>query len=185
MTSSYTPTTVNQGFNQEVPLNTNFTDIKAALDECLQRIQAVANAMESDLDMAGNQILNVPTPVDPTDLIRQKDVDSLAIEEVVQDIPYAATISLDTTAMTVARIALDGASTITLTGTPPDQKPLLILLKQDATGSRVVTWDGTRERFSIDVPFAQSTLADRIDYVVFRYNATDNKFDMLALNKGF
>lgn len=185
MASSYTPTVVNQGFNQEIPLNSNFTDIKKALDECLQRLQTIDDAMESDLDMAGNQILNLPNPVDPTDALRLQDANSLAIQEVVQDIAFAATISIDTTILTVAKITLTGNTTITLTGTPTDQKPILVLLKQDATGSRVVTWDGARTRFSTDVAFSQSTAANKTDYVVFRYNATDDKFDMLALNRGF
>lgn len=186
MTSSYTPTVVNQGFNQEIPLNSNFTDIKKALDECLQRLQTLDDSMESDLDMAGNQLLNLPSPVDPTDAVRLKDVNSLAVEEVVQDLQFAATINIDSEALTVAKITLTGNTTITITGTPSDQKPLLIMLTQDATGSRLVTWDGARTRFSDDSPVPPlSTTGLKLDYLLYRYNADDDKFDLLATNRGF
>jgi hypothetical protein len=185
MTSTYTPTTVVQGFNQEVPINSNFTDIKIALDQCLQRLSALDNAMESDLDMANFQLLNLPAPVTPTDAVRLQDVDSLAVNEVIQEITFATTISIDATAMTVAKLLLTGNTTITLTGTPADQKPLLVLLSQDGTGSRIVTW-GASSRFSTDGPVpVLSTTGGKLDYMLYRYNADAAKFDLLATNRGF
>ena len=185
MTSSYTPTTINQGFNQEVPMNQNFSEIKLALDNCLQRITALDNSMETDLDMASFHLLNLPQPTSPTDAVRLGDLSSLAIQEVIQVVPYDTSISIDAEAMTVAKITLTGNAAITITGTPTDQKPLLVMLHQDAVGSRTVTW-ASNTRFSDDLPTPTlSTTGLKLDYLLFRYNEDSTKFDLLATNRGF
>lgn len=59
MTSSYTPTNVAQGFGQETAINSNFTDIKTALDESKSRVNSTSESMSVDLDMNSNDVLNV------------------------------------------------------------------------------------------------------------------------------
>jgi|CXWL01.1.fsa_nt_gi hypothetical protein len=61
-------------------INTNNSAIEAALENTLSRDGTSPNAMEADLDMNDNQILNLPTPVDPTDVVRKQDLDQ-AIED--------------------------------------------------------------------------------------------------------
>ena len=185
MASSYTPTNVNQGFGAEVDINQNFTDIKSALDEMLNRVTAGTNALGIDLDMGNNQILNLPAATAPTDPVLFSQVNSLAIVEVTQSLVYATNISVDIDQVTFAKLTLDGNTTLTFTGTPNDGQPFLLALTQDATGGRLITFD-SRVRLSADITsIVLSVSPNLLDYILFRYNAVDDKFDTMAVNRGF
>jgi hypothetical protein len=185
MASDYTPTEVTQGFGAETQINLNFDNIKTAMDKLLNRLNSAENAMAIDLDMGSNQILNLPQASDPTDPVLFSQLNTLAIQEVVQTLTYAATISVDVETVTFAKLTLEGNPTITFTGTPNDGQPVLFALRQDPTGNRVVTWEA-RVRISSDIVTAVlSTIGDKLDYVMFRYNADDDKFDLMAINRGF
>ena len=189
MASDYTPTNVQSGFQQEIAINQNFADIKLAMDKLLNRQVSTNNAMAQDFDLGGFNILNAPAPTDPTHVVRLTDVNALAVPDVIQTITYAASITIDPNLMTVGDLTLTGNTTIFLdntTGTlPTDGKPLLLRIRQDAVGSHTVTFI-TPARFSTDLPAPTfSTTALALDYILFRYNATDDKFDVLAFNKGF
>lgn len=185
MATTYIPTSIQQGFNQEVALNQNFTDIKTALDEALTRLSSAANAMETDFDVAGNQILNIPSPTSPTDPVRLQDINSLQVPEVVLHLDFTASMSVPADTTTYAKVTMAGNATVAFTGTPNDGQGLLFAVRQDATGSRVLTFDAARIRESSDVQVNFSTAGDALDYFVFRYNADDDKFDLLAINRGF
>lgn len=71
------------------------------------------------------------------------------------------------------------------TGTPTDGQQIMYRLKQDATGSRTITW-GAAFRFSTDVASPTlTTTANKIDYVGFQYNAADSTWDCLAVARGY
>ena len=182
--NDYTPTSVNNGFEMEVAINQHFTDIKTALDGLLSRLSTSDKSLEQDLDIGGYNLLNLPAPTEPTHPTRLVDLSSLAVTEVVQNITWLAAVDIDSTTMTYAKIVLAGNTTITLTGTPDDGRPLLVTVQQDATGSRTLTW-GASVRIGDDVPADVSTTANKLDYFLFRYNADAAKFDLLAINKGF
>lgn len=59
MASPYTPTSVTNNFGAETTINNNLTAIATAFATCLNRESSTDNAMEVDLDMGGNNILNV------------------------------------------------------------------------------------------------------------------------------
>lgn len=186
MATDYTPTNVTTGFGSEAQINQNFTEIQTALNAVLARVNSTSNAMTIDLDMGGNDILNLPTPVNPNDPLRLQDVNSLAISDVVQTITFAPAMSVDIATMTIGKITLTANSSITFTGTPSDGQPILFFLRQDVIGNRTITWDVVRARFGADVPNpVLSTGANKLDYVMFRYNADDDKFDLMAVNRGF
>lgn len=185
MASDYTPTNVEQGFGAETAINQNFTDIKEALDDCLQKVTALTNAMEADLDMGNYQIINLPDASDPRDPVLLTQLNSLSVVEVVQTLVYSSNITVDIDQVTIAKLTLDGNTTITIEGTPNDGQPILFLITQDGTGSRTITWD-SRVRYSSELPNATlSTAANKLDYLLFRYNAVDNKLDLMAVNRGF
>lgn len=185
MASSYTPTTVNQGFGAEVEINSNFADIKTALDEALNRLSIATNAMGIDLDMAGNKILNLTVATAPTDPVLLSQLNSLAIVEVTQDLAYSGAVDIDVDQITFAKLTLEGNTTITFTGTPNDGQPLIFAVRQDGSGNRTITWEA-RVRYSDDLPtILLSTTGLALDYVLFRYNEDDDKFDVMALNRGF
>lgn len=66
-----------------------------------------------------------------------------------------------------------------------DGKMFIYKIKQDATGSRVITWD-TKFRGSTDVALpVLTTTAAYVDYVGFVYDAVVDKFNVLAVSKGY
>jgi hypothetical protein len=87
--------------------------------------------------------------------------------------------------------SLSNTFTLTLTGntlltTPingyPSQR-LLYQLKQDGSGNRILTLSSGFRSGPITVTL--STAANTTDYLGVIYNAIDNKWDVLALNKGY
>ena len=186
MASNYTPTSVTQGFASEITINKNFADIKLALDDMLNRAEVLtANSMLIDLDMGGKKVLNLPAATLATEAVRFGQLNNLGIQDVVTTIPFSGAISIDVDTTTLGRLTLTGATTITLTGTPTDGQPFLLSLKQDGVGSRIVTWE-SRIRFSGDMGNVDlSTTGLLTDYILLRYHLTDNKWDALALNRGF
>lgn len=55
-------------------MNGNFAAIQAAIEKTLSRDGTVPNAMQSNLDMNANRILNLPVPVSPTEPARHGDI---------------------------------------------------------------------------------------------------------------
>lgn len=61
------PTVVSQ-------INYNFETLQILIDTLLSRDGATPNAMQSNLDMNGNRILNLPVPISPTEPARHGDI---------------------------------------------------------------------------------------------------------------
>lgn len=187
MSSDYTPTNVTAGFQMETAINQNFQEIKTAMDKLLSREISIDNAMEQDFNIGGFNLLNLPAPVDPTHPVRLTDVNSLSIPDVIQTVTFATSLTIDPFLYTIADVTLTDNCTINIVAseTVTDGRPLLLRLRQDATGSRTLSFTSTA-RFSDDLPAPTlSTVASSLDYLLFRYNSTDAKYDLLAINKGF
>lgn len=58
-------------------INANSDATEAALEKTLSRDGTTPNAMEAQLDMNSNRIINLPFPVEDTDPIRLGDIDAL------------------------------------------------------------------------------------------------------------
>ena len=57
-------------------INANFAAVQAAIEKQVSRDGTIPNTMSADFDINGNQILNLPTPVDATDPVRIGDLSS-------------------------------------------------------------------------------------------------------------
>jgi hypothetical protein len=57
-------------------LNANNTTIEGGFDDMLSRVTDTDNAMEVDLDMNSNRILNLPAAVEPTEPVRKAEFDA-------------------------------------------------------------------------------------------------------------
>ena len=67
---------------------------------------------------------------------------------------------------------------------PTNGQKIVYRLKQDATGTRTITW-GAAFRFGVDIPVpALTTTAAKTDYIGFIYNGTDSTWDCLAVTRG-
>lgn len=61
-------------------INVNFTRLDTALQDGISRSGSSPNNMNSAFDMNGYQILNLPTPTDPNDVIRLQDLGAVYTE---------------------------------------------------------------------------------------------------------
>lgn len=68
-------TTLTNQTSAVTTINDNNADIETAFENTLSRDGTSPNAMEADFDMNDFQILNLPTPVDPTDVVRLQDLE--------------------------------------------------------------------------------------------------------------
>lgn len=82
MAESFNPdslATINGQLSSAVTsINNNFLAIQTLLDDVLSLTGVAPNAMQADLDMNGNTILNLPTPVNPTDPARLQDIGTIS-----------------------------------------------------------------------------------------------------------
>jgi hypothetical protein len=82
MAKKPTVTTISSGFASNTQLNTNFTAIRDAFDNTLSLDGSTPNAMQADLDLNGNALLNVGTiDADNLTLNGQTVVDITSIPE--------------------------------------------------------------------------------------------------------
>lgn len=104
--------------------------------------------------------------------------------QVVGSESYAATITVDMDKYDVCDITMTGDATVNFTN-GLDSQQVLLRVRQDTSGARSATW-GTMVRGSdtITLPTLTAT-AFALDYIGFRYNETDLKYDCVAVNKGF
>ncbi len=97
---------------------------------------------------------------------------------------YSSDMSIDVGGYDVVRCTLTGNPEIGFTGGTDGQK-FILELKQDATGSRTVTWDST-VRFGTDITSVTlSTAANKTDRIGFVYNSSAGKYDVVAAVRGF
>lgn len=99
---------------------------------------------------------------------------------------YTASMALDWDNKDEIRIVLAGNLNLTAMTNGLDGRRYSLKLTQSPGGSNFLTVTAPNVRFSTDVPVITLSLAgDRSDRIIFEYDATDNKFDVLAVNKGF
>jgi hypothetical protein len=96
----------------------------------------------------------------------------------------AATIATDASLGNHFTVTLAGNRTLGNPTNPVDGQMVLYVIRQDATGSRTLAF-GADFRATTDVALPTlSTAAAKTDYIGFRYNGTDSKWDCLSVVKG-
>lgn len=97
---------------------------------------------------------------------------------------WASNIAINWNDANCQRVTLGGEwTTFTFTGAVDGEK-LILELKQDATGGRAINLPAN-VRFSTTIPgVSLSGGGNRIDKLGFMYNATDNKYDIVAVTYG-
>lgn len=107
------------------------------------------------------------------------------ISQVQETLTYASSVTIDCSEASTFDILLTGNITIGFDFAAYDGQKIMLRLKQDATGSRLVTFDST-VTFSADLTgFTASTLANKTDLVGLIYNLSANKFQVVATNRGY
>jgi hypothetical protein len=109
-----------------------------------------------------------------------------ALDLATEALADAATITVDAASANKFDVTLGGNRTIANPTNPIDGRVIIFRLRQDATGSRVVTW-GSDYRFRGDLAAGNvtlSTAATVVDRVAFEYVSTDGKWDCISFIKG-
>jgi hypothetical protein len=112
----------------------------------------------------------------------------------VEDEPiYKRVISLVDAPVITFNASLANEFTVTIAGNrtlgaptnPADGQKVTLRIKQDAVGNRTLTFDPIY-RFGTDIPsVVLSTTPDAEDYIGIIYNLDDDKWDVVALSRGF
>lgn len=107
------------------------------------------------------------------------------LAQTVVTLTDAATISVNASQGNIFRVTLGGNRTLGNPTSATDGQILQFEIKQDGTGGRTISFD-TKYRFSADLTQPTlSTGANKLDRLLFIYRSGDDKFDCLAVNKGF
>lgn len=121
---------------------------------------------------------------DDTNVMGGKLKGSATTTPIVDAKTYAASMTFDLSVGEIGTVTLTGNPTIAFSNGVNGQVYTL-RLKQDGTGTRVVTWDSA-VRHSVDLPApALSTAINVTDYLSFRYNSDGSKYDLVAINRGY
>jgi hypothetical protein len=95
----------------------------------------------------------------------------------------AGVIAVDAALSNSFGLTMDGNHTLANPTNGTDGQVIRIVIKQDATGSRVITW-GSKYAFVGGVSPVLSTAANAIDYASFEYDSAADKW-LGGLGKGF
>jgi hypothetical protein len=109
-----------------------------------------------------------------------------ALDLATEALADAATITVDAAAANKFDVTLGGNRTIANPTNPVDGRVIIFRLRQDANGSRLVTW-GNDYRFRGDLAAANVTLSTSptvVDRVAFEYVGADSKWDCISFIKG-
>lgn len=106
----------------------------------------------------------------------------------VNVVPYSANISIDLSALTATYdLTLAGNAVVNfINGSPAlDGKRVMLRVRQDATGSRAVTW-GSSIHFGSDIAaVALTSAANALDYVGFMYYHARVQCDVTAFARSY
>lgn len=96
----------------------------------------------------------------------------------------APTIAVNATLSNTFDVTLAGNRMLGNPTGATDGQKIMFRIRQDATGGRTLAFD-TKYRFSSDIPSVTlSVTANKLDRIGVEYVAADDKFDVVALNRG-
>lgn len=112
-------------------------------------------------------------------------IQPLPVANTPVDLVDAATILTDAHLGNHFRVTLAGNRVLANPTNPTDGQKGIWEIRQDGTGSRLITL-GSQFSFGTDMPFVTfSTLAGKRDFLGAIYRASLNKWDVIAFSKGY
>lgn len=125
------------------------------------------------------------TPTDANQLTPKKYVDLNSGKTIISVLSDSSTVVTNATLGNLFTLTTSQNFTMSNpTGGLNGQK-IIYKIKQDATGSRIVTWD-SKFRGSNDLPLpVLTTTAGYVDYVGFIYDSVVDFWNCLSVNEGF
>jgi hypothetical protein len=95
-----------------------------------------------------------------------------------------ATVNTNAVNGNIFTLTLGGNRTLANPTNPANGQKILYRIRQDATGSRTVSW-GSAFRFSGGTAPTLTTTANKTDYLTFMYNGADSKWDLISMQLNF
>jgi hypothetical protein len=141
-------------------------------------------SISSDLSIAGSTLVvktNGNVGIGTTNPQHKLDING-AIYTRRYGLTYSSSITINWNNGNVQSVVLTGNTTFNFTNGQDGGKYILII-KQDSTGGRTVTWPSS-VRFPGGVTPTLSTGANKSDYIGFIYNGVDGKYDAVAFVSG-
>jgi hypothetical protein len=100
-----------------------------------------------------------------------------------------ATIAVDASLGNNFGVTLAGNRTMGAPSNPTeDGQEIKFRIRQDATGSRTMTWTGGAGGYTFGTDIAAapalSTAANKVDYISFKYDSTNNHWHCIGYSRG-
>lgn len=130
-----------------------------------------------------------PTPADQPSLYEQLATANANLAAVLAEYStytdvWNSTINIDWSLAMTHRVTLQGSPTTFTFSNARDGQKLVLELKQDSSGSRLINLPAN-VRYSQSIgSFLLSTTANKIDKLGFIYNESDDKYDLVAVLYG-
>jgi len=103
----------------------------------------------------------------------------------VQVLTPGASVTIDAATGDYFTLVPAQAFTLANPTNPTNGKRIVVRIKQDGTGTRILTL-GSAFRLGVDIPtVVLSTAAGKVDYIGAIFDSTDAKWDIVAFTKGF
>jgi len=162
------------------------TGITITLDDTANTITIAAAAADAEFvrDTIGTALVGgIRTGVTVDDAGNTITINSTGPRVVALTDGATITPNCDTT--DIGKVTIAGNRTFAApSGTPTSGQKLVLRIKQDATGTRTITWNSAY-RFAAATPPTLTTTASKTDYLGFIYNSDDSKWDCVAVKLGF
>lgn len=75
MAINFTPTPIETTGPLATAINNNFSQLQSVLLQAMNRVYSDNNSIDTDIDMNGHTLMNLPTPVHPTSPLRLQDME--------------------------------------------------------------------------------------------------------------
>jgi len=157
-----------------------FTATGSAVNEITVTNAATGNA-PTIAATGGDTNIDLKLDAKGTGVVRPQQ----AVVELSVALSDGANIATDASLGNIFTVTLGGNRTMDNPTNAVDGQKIIYKIKQDATGSRTITW-GSNFRGSTDVALPTlTTTANYVDYIGFIYDSSVTKWNCLAVNKGF
>jgi len=133
----------------------------------------------------GNTVPSAQLHVVGDTIIDGRISNSTVVVPKVVTLTDAATVTVDATLGSVFDLTLAGNRTLANPTGAVNGQRLLFRIRQDVTGGRTLAF-GTKYRFGTTITSVTlSTVAEQLDRIEVEYVAADDKFDVVAVTKGY
>lgn len=182
---SGTPSAISNGTLTLTASATNYVEVNSAGTVSVNTIGFTSGRIQLYQIVVGASTVTSYTDLRTTSSIGGAPSMVIPIAYAQQAITYAATVTINCSSASIFDITLTGNINIGLTSPAYDGQKITLRIKQDATGSRTVTFASSIAVGTDITGFTATTTGNKTDILGFIYNAQSTKFELVAIVKGY